>query len=206
VRTLRYIAAVIASLAAPATFAAEIGLSTELEAGWTSNVGQDQSVRSDLYVIHRHRLQADARTDAVALRGSIGFSQTRHKTWTADNKREIDAEATADVVLAPATQLRGVLGIDYVEDGTLLDLGAGGLAAALSPQLALLGGLELTHAIGATTMTLGVLYEAVRPDETRFDGIDIAPLRLAARTDLWTGEATIAQALSDALELKLRGQ
>lgn len=109
-------------------------LSSTVETGWTSNAEGRAGGSADHYLTHAHSVGLSAAGEAFALRGALGFEQTRyHRLWRENDwigTLSLDGEA----LLAPAALLRGSLKLSYEEEGHILSTDSGPVGL-VSPTL-----------------------------------------------------------------------
>ena len=180
-------------------------LSSTVETGWTSNAEGRAGGSADHYVTHAHSVGLSAAGEAFALRGALGFEQTRYHRLLRENDWIGTLSLDGEALLAPAALLRGSLKLSYEEEGHILPTDSGPVGL-VSPTLRGAAGLRLETGFNALILGLDLAYAPTRPGDTRVEAGLLPDTRTRANTDLVTAGLDIAHPIAPDAAIALRGQ
>jgi hypothetical protein len=163
----------------PAMAQSPIVITSEAEAGWTSNATDSAAGQADLYASHSQSVSLAGEAEAFVLRGSLSISQTRFLQTTFEDDDAVSGTVEAEMALGDEALLRLGYGVTRHWDGD--DLAVGGVVVPIrSDGVDHAYVAELVVAGPEQQVTIGVNADWVVPGDTTLVGFGLAPVRLAA--------------------------
>lgn len=183
---------------APALAESPIGISSEVENGWTSNATDSAAGAADFFTTHRHEMSVTGQSDTVLLRGSLVISQTRFLQTTFKDDASVTGGVETEFALGPNMLLR--LGYGVTRSWTGDDLALGSVVLPLESEDTEHEFLAEVVVIGADQqVVLGVDGDWLEQGDTIIGGLDLPPLRLKPHVALLTARVAWERAFSPAM-------
>lgn len=178
--------------------AQSVTVSSEVEAGWTSNATDNAAGVGDWYVRHSHDASLTAQTPGLTLRGGIAISQTRFATTGFEDDGAVSGTLEAEWALGDDAVLR--LGYGLTQSWLGDDIALPGLTIpikTLSRRHEYLAEFALAGDDQQVAVTLTGDWSI--PGESRLIGFDVPPLRLTPEVGSVVGRVAWERAVSSGM-------
>ncbi|UYO00811.1 MAG: hypothetical protein KIT02_06285 [Devosia sp.] len=173
------------ALGAPAVAQAPVTLASTFEAGWTSNVSENEDGAGDVFLRQAHDLSIQGMIGQMALRGGLQVEQTRFGATPIADELSVTAGLEAGLALGEGAALRAGYALSRDWSGGSLDLADIPVTISNS-DLTHEALAELTLAAPGRALVLGIDHIQLRPGLSRLDPLPLPPQKLAPDAGLTT--------------------